>query len=239
MFEPLIKAIQKSAQAQLVSADSSSVYTDKSLQWLPQRQVEELGTRSLESVVIYCNELSPTDGENIAAILVKDHKTVAVLGELNVVTGARTKLLLSVAKLPVFNFGQYYDREEFQIAIASKFVQCENLSTIIALVGKMTNQILKTVEDDGISQTVSVRAGISMSGDVTVPPRVRLTPCRTFFEVEQPTSEFLFRMRKGKNEQIECALFEADGGAWKAEAQENIVLWLKESLGDSAPVILF
>ena len=239
MFDSLIKAIQQSAQAQLVPANSEAVFTDKPLHWIPERNVEELSTRSLESIVTYCNKNNQIDNEDVTAILVKDHRTVEVLGPLSAVTGARTTLLIAAAELPVFNFGMYYDREEFQIAIASKFVQSDNLNTIIALVGKLTDQTLKTVEDDGISQTVSVKAGISMSGDVIVPPRVRLAPYRTFFEVEQPTSEFLLRIRKDRDGNIQCTLFEADGGAWKTKAQANIVAWLQERLGDAAPVILF
>lgn len=239
MFDSLIKAIQQSAQAQLIPNDPDAVFTDKPLQWLPQREVEELSTKSLQSVVTYCIDLSVVDVEDVTAIVIKDYKTVEVLGLLSETTGKRTTLLIANAELPSFNFGQYYDREEFQIAIASKFVQSDNLATIIALVGKLTDSTLKTVEDDGISQTVSVKAGISMSGEVTVPPRVRLAPYRTFFEVVQPTSEFLFRMRKDRDGEIQCALFEADGGAWKTEARANIVAWLKEKLGDNPPVILF
>lgn len=239
MLDSLIKAIQQSAQAQLVPANSDDIFTDKPLHWLPQRKVEELSTKSLVSVVTYCTDLSVVDVEDVTAILVKDHKTIQVLGPLNAVTGDRTTMLLANAELPSFSFGNYYDREEFQIAIASKFVQSDNLNTIIALVGKLTDSSLKTIEDDGISQTVSVKAGISMAGEVTVPPRVGLAPYRTFFEVEQPTSEFLFRMRKGRDGEIQCALFEADGGAWKTEARANIVAWLQEKLGDAAPVILF
>lgn len=54
-------------------------------------------------------------------------------------------------------------------------------------------------------------------------------PFRTFIEIEQPESEFLLRAKKGY-EGIEFALFEADGGAWKKEAIDNIAAYLKENL---------
>lgn len=42
----------------------------------------------------------------------------------------------------------------------------------------------------------------------------------------QPESRFIFRMREGGK----CAIFEADGGAWKLEAKKNIYNYLAEQL---------
>ena len=53
-----------------------------------------------------------------------------------------------------------------------------------------------------------------------------LTPLRTFYEVEQPTSPFVLRF----NEDAEAALFEGDGGAWQLRAVENIKNWLTAQL---------
>jgi hypothetical protein len=59
--------------------------------------------------------------------------------------------------------------------------------------------------------------------------RVTLAPYRTFREVEQPRSEFLFRLRnKAPDNLPECALFEADGGRWKLDAMLTIKEWLKD-----------
>ena len=52
------------------------------------------------------------------------------------------------------------------------------------------------------------------------------SPYRTFIEVEQPESKFIFRMREGGA----CALFEADGGAWKLDAQNAVYEYLKDRL---------
>ncbi len=58
---------------------------------------------------------------------------------------------------------------------------------------------------------------------------VSLRPFRTFREIEQPESEFLFRMQSsGNGVPPMCALFEADGGAWRMEAIARIKTFLKE-----------
>ena len=53
-----------------------------------------------------------------------------------------------------------------------------------------------------------------------------LKPYRTFVEVEQPESKFVFRMQTGP----EMALFEADGGAWRIQAMKNIKEYLEKEL---------
>ena len=64
-----------------------------------------------------------------------------------------------------------------------------------------------------------------------VPNPVTLRPYRTFTEVTQPESEFVFRM-KDDSMSVYCALFEADGGAWKREAMKNIKEHLEVELVD-------
>jgi hypothetical protein len=56
-----------------------------------------------------------------------------------------------------------------------------------------------------------------------------LSPYRTFRELNQPESAFIFRMRGGgEGKAPQCALFEADGGKWKLDAVQAIKLWLAD-----------
>ena len=42
----------------------------------------------------------------------------------------------------------------------------------------------------------------------------------------QPESQFVFRMTEDKYDGVQCASFEADGGAWRLKAMENIKEYL-------------
>ena len=86
--------------------------------------------------------------------------------------------------------------------------------------------------DDGVTQKATVKTGIASKGDAIVPNPVRLRPYRTFLEVEQPVSEFVFRMKQDKYDGITCAIFEADGGAWKVAAMKAIKDYLQFELED-------
>lgn len=50
--------------------------------------------------------------------------------------------------------------------------------------------------------------------------------------VEQPKSEFVFRMEQDKYDGIKCGIFEADGGAWKIEATKKIKEYLQFELAE-------
>lgn len=93
-------------------------------------------------------------------------------------------------------------------------------------------------DDDGITQTVSVKRGLSgaLKDQVALKPIVKLSPYRTFREVKQPESEFLLRVRLDQNDVPTVALFEADGGAWSNTAAENIVEYI-QSIVTTIPVI--
>jgi hypothetical protein len=58
-------------------------------------------------------------------------------------------------------------------------------------------------------------------------PRVDLAPYRTFPEVAQPVSSFVFRARCPEASQPMLMLVEADGGRWKVEAMNT----LREAMG--------
>ena len=83
--------------------------------------------------------------------------------------------------------------------------------------------------DDGMTQRVTARSGISLVKQVSVPNPVVLAPYRTFTEVEQPKSPFVFRIRQTGDE-VQAALFAADADAWKREAIANIRDWFEQHI---------
>lgn len=93
------------------------------------------------------------------------------------------------------------------------------------VIGNIKEENVRNTGDNGFSQAVTMQTGITSVDDVIVPNPVKLAPYRTFLEVEQPTSEFVFRMKDGPR----AALFEADGGVWRNVAIHNIKNYLLEA----------
>lgn len=136
------------------------------------------------------------------------------------------------AQVPDFRYGRYMDHESFLIALQSKFIPNDDRDLLMRFTGTVENGTVSQYGDDGVTQKATIRTGIASKGEAIVPNPVKLRPFRTFIEVEQPESEFVFRMRQDGDDGVECAIFEADGGAWKNAAMKNIKEYLQFELGD-------
>lgn len=131
-----------------------------------------------------------------------------------------------------YPFGRFLDREMFVIGLMSQFVENDELGNLLRLTSTMSNDAVMLSEDDGVSQKVTVKSGISLKELATVRQRWTLKPYRTFSEIEQPASKFLFRVKGEAGSVPACALFEADGGAWRLAAVLAIKAWLEsEKIG--------
>ncbi|MDR3173791.1 MAG: hypothetical protein LBU19_06045 [Treponema sp.] len=142
--------------------------------------------------------------------------------------------------LKQFPFGKFLSQEEFAITFRSLFVQKagDDFEYVLSYASKLAGGTQVEGDDDGITQRVSVKRGMSgaLKDQVALKPIVKLSPYRTFREVEQPESEFLLRVRLDNNSTPAVALFEADGGAWINQAMENVVNYIQSLVAD-IPVI--
>lgn len=196
-------------------------YSAKSISPVMEPEPKALEVTNLNSLVDYIK--SDVDLTSAAPLIVQvcSPTKVEVKSPLFGPFRQRQFFIEAEAQNPSFHFSNWYDQEEFIIAMQSKFQPNDHLSIILSLVGNLRDGVVKTFGDDGISQTVQARSGLAKVEDVIVPNPVELIPYRTFTEVAQPASNFVFRMRSGR-ETPEMALFEADGGAWKNVAMKNI-----------------
>lgn len=134
------------------------------------------------------------------------------------------------AQMPEFQYGRYMGHESFLIALQSKFIGNEDRDLLLRFAGTVENGTVAQYGDDGISQKATIKTGIASKGEALVPNPVKLRPFRTFIEVQQPESAFVFRMRQDDRSGVECAIFEADGGVWKNVAMKNIKEYLQFEL---------
>lgn len=118
------------------------------------------------------------------------------------------------------------DQQKAIIELRSRFLPTKDTEYLINLISRISNDQGVKSEDNGVTQTVTVKKGISLAESEAVKQRVSLRPFRTFREVSQPESEFILRL----DENGRIGLFEADGGIWKMEAKDNIANYLSEHL---------
>lgn len=73
-----------------------------------------------------------------------------------------------------------------------------------------------------------MNVGVASKADVIVPNPVDLVPFRTFQEVKQPNSQFVFRLSDQGTPAFK--IVEAEGGIWKNEAVDSIKEYFRAAL---------
>lgn len=208
-------------------------YSDKSLHRL-QKHIpmvdKAIEMCTLTSLVDYIKGNIDSMSDKMI-IQVVDPETVVLFSQLNE-ERYREKMVVVKARIPDFRFDTYMDQENFCINLQSKFIDDPDTdrALILKFAGTMEAGTIAEYGDDGVTQKATVKTGIASKGEAIVPNPVKLRPYRTFLEVEQPASEFIFRVKQNKYDGISCAIFEADGGAWKIAATSSIKDYLQFEL---------
>lgn len=208
-------------------------YSDKPLKMLKKRlpmAEAPLRMSTLTSLVEYIKGNIDSMSDKMIVQIV-DPETVVLLSQLNE-ERQREKLAVVNATIPNFRFNDFINQEEFCINLQSKFIDDEETdkSLLLKFAGTVEAGTVAEYGDDGTTQKATIRTGIASKGEAIVPNPVSLRPFRTFLEVTQPKSDFIFRMKQDKYDGIACAIFEADGGAWKIAATTAIKEYLQFEL---------
>lgn len=164
-------------------------YSDKPLHLVKAPTALPFTVNTLSGLIDYLK--SDFDGENKTIVHVASPTEVNVQSALNG-DAKRNYYIGAEASLPEFRFGLFYDTEEFNIKLQSGFVQNEDRDIMLQVVGNIQEEGIKSTGDDGVSQQATIRSGVQTKANVKVPNPVRLKPYRTFVEIEQPESAFVF-----------------------------------------------
>lgn len=213
----------------VITEIDGNTYSDKPLNrigYVPYAKT--IGMKTLTSLVEYIKA-------NIDSMSEKMIVHVISLTEVHLYSSLdadrKREYLVEVnAELPDFRFGSFIDHENFVIALQSKFVPNEDRDLVLKFAGTVEDGTVAEYGDDGVTQKATIKTGVASKADAVVPNPVNLIPYRTFLEVQQPASDFIFRMKSSCG--VQCAIFEADGGAWKNEAMSRIKNYLALELSE-------
>lgn len=206
-------------------------YSRVNLSRVELERAETLKISTLSGLVDYIK----SDIDNIheeLLIQIKSPTKVILSGPLNA-DRKREYFIQVEAILPDnITFERFLDTERFNIMLQSSFVENKDRNILLKYTGLIQDDAVKTIGDNGVSQAVTIKTGVASVGQAEVPNPVTLSPYRTFPEIDQPESKFIFRMQEGPT----AALFEADGGIWRNKAMESIKEYLKEELKENTNV---
>lgn len=191
----------------------------------PIKRAEPLEVNSLSGLVDYMkSEFRSMENDKKLLLHVEGPTKVVIYSELDK-DRKRESVIEATASLDSFPYGRWQDSEDFIINVLSLIQRDLDADAIRQCASQIRIEGGADLSDNGVSQTVTIKEGATLS-KAEVPSPAELRPYRTFLEVEQPSSPFVFRI----NRLGECALFEADGGIWKHEAMENVSQYLVNEL---------
>lgn len=205
---------------------NGDTYSDRELVRIPPHidRPALISVTGLDSIVkLVRNELDMFDNLPLF-IRVNGPRNVSVFTTYDG-TMTRDFMYDATCDVPGFREG-FREYEKAIIELRSRFAPGEGVDYLLDLLSRVNKENGVTTKDNGVSQAVEARQGISLKEMVTVRPRVSLRPYRTFLEVEQPESEFLLRL----DDDCNVGLFEADGGMWELEAKRRICAFFEEAL---------
>ncbi|TIH12775.1 hypothetical protein D0S45_17545 [Marinifilum sp. JC120] len=123
-------------------------------------------------------------------------------------------------------YGRKYAKEEFIPCLQSMFMENANRELLLTTLAHVRLEGGADLEDDGITQKVTVHTGAVRVDQKELPNPLKLIPFSTFPDVEQPERMFTFRLYPDGS----CRLIEADGGAWRAIAARTVKEFLEKEL---------
>lgn len=221
-------------------------YTDKTLNLIYPPAAHPVECSTLQSLVDLFNEDLDEVNPDKVFVHITSPTAVELISKNSDNHGRRR--IWATAKYPeckTFGFGSWMDPENFIIAAQQHFQRvkverddgtfAKDLDYVLGVASKISAEHATDHEDDGFAQRVAVKQGVTLKGEQILKPMIQLAPYRTFVEIDQPLSQFVFRARVA-NGAVALALFEGDGGRWRLGAVSAIKAWLAPKFGD-VPVI--
>jgi len=227
----VVKAIQDSTEVSIITIEGEH-YTSRPVSLPPPEPIpDKLTVHTLNGVATFCNTF--TDAE-ISYVHVESARSIKVWGNVQGRHRQRACFLhATLFREQGFPFGKSLDQESFVIGVQAAFVDNENRVKFLRVAGSITEEGSLKASDDGVSQALAVRSGVSLDSSLEFKNPVWLAPYRTFPEVEQPSSPFIFRAAKGP----QLCLHETGETEWQLTAIKAIAAYLADKIGDEIPIL--
>lgn len=235
--ETLDKIEQLVLRGQTVTVDNQAFSSMRMEPVIFTPRAKTLLVHSLLGFCAYVNSKFDGAEKKDFMVVVNNEESVDLVSKIYGKDRVRETLLRAeIGSVDKFDFNTFMCQEEFAIQFRSLFVPNTKNDTdyVLQFASKLSGGTSISTEDDGITQQVGVKRGVSgnLVGKETARPIVRLAPYRTFREIKQPESEFLLRSRIDDNNVPKLALYEADGGAWKISAIHGIAEYIAQNCAD-------
>lgn len=238
LYKEFLKSGELRSEVKTYQHEDGAIYARNKLHKIKSSIDHEPEVLNVGSLVSVCDYIAQGIDEGPLDVL-KDHLFIQIDGPRVVTLRGRIQtdnentrflyLKASIEQLRSFQFDAWYDLESFVIAVQSLFKPNEELEQVIGWIGALANEKVLTNNDDGFSQSIQIKTGITSKSNVKIENPITLMPYRTFREVDQPPGQFILRLKESSSgNSLKASLIEADGGAWTIQASVNIKKWFED-----------
>ncbi|MDR5582723.1 hypothetical protein, partial [Paenibacillus larvae] len=169
-----LEYLSEQGQPEIIEVNGQQ-YATHQLYEVVEPTPEPLVVRNLSGLIDYLK--SEFDKQAPLLVHVVSPTQVTVVSSYNN-DYARKEIIKAEALLPEYRFGSYYEAEDFIIKLQSGFVANEDRAKLLKVVGNVKEENVRSIGDDGVSQSVTAKTGVATVEDVKVPNPVLLAPYR-------------------------------------------------------------
>lgn len=239
MIEKAINRVLQFAQIEKIDIDGLNyVRADQDVVRLKrpdQKPIKPLIFHTLTGLSDYVEKNIDAIGPTGLTLHVQDYDEVKLIGPIDPLNdNERFCYAAATSDKKTFRFGQWLPIEDFIINLQTCFSFETNEGgdawSIIDLVGKIASEHIRENKDNGFTQTVQVKTGLTTRSEVAVENPVDLYPWRTFAEIEQPLTRAILRFKESCEGLPTVALFEPISDQWRLDAIQKIKTWLQKHI---------
>lgn len=206
-------------------------YTDANLRLMDEElRAEHIEMSTLSGLVDYI-KAGVDDMSERMLVQVVSPTEVRLISQLDF-DRKRECLVKVKAEIPEFSYGRFISTEAFLIGIRSKFIQNEGAEAILRFAGTVENGTVASYGDDGISQTATVKKRCCQQRNRTCTESCKTSSIPYIYRSNSAGIRICISHERQWGGDVTCAIFEADGGAWKREAMKNIKQHLEVELAE-------
>ncbi len=234
------KLAQEAQTVQQIQIDGET-YTDKMLHRVREKDDEPaaISIGTLQGVIDYVNESEDLKDEGQLYVIIENPTSIKIRSALfgkqqQRKCFAECKARGTSQENHVIN--EFMPVEQAIIMLKTYFVPNDDCVNIVNLISTISSDSSVEQSDDGMAQRVVVEEGLGRKGEAELPEVITLSPYRTFAEVEQPSSPYCVRAKKGRG--VEVAFFASNSTQWMVEATQNVAKYLKENIKREDTIII-
>jgi len=230
MLTGMIKYLISLAKPETVSIREQLYITGKIEPVIPPGPTQ-LVIHTLTGLVDYINS-DEILIESFPIIQVEDFDSVSFRSQLIKTEHNRRETYIHATAIPMFTTAEKLvgrTIEDMIVLLGTSFAPSDDRERVIKLLGNIT----KTT-DDGITQQVNIKKGISLQGVAEMPNVIELLPWRSFPEIDPRPSKWLIRMKSDEHSGLPIvSLHEVNREQWRSATIEAIAVYLGGQMNSS------